>query len=63
MGVEWKVNDIITRMEKLVQKAFSDSSTKTFHIVQDLLALLTIVSIVALVLETVQLCLDIVRYF
>src|SRR6056297_480239 len=44
---------IMAYMKQLVQKAFSSPQTKTFHVVQDFLALLTIVSIVALVLETV----------
>jgi len=36
-----------------LQAAFTDSSSRTFHITQDFFALLTIVSIVSLVLETV----------
>jgi len=40
-------------MKALLIKAFARPTTKTFHVVQDFLALLTIVSIVALVLETV----------
>lgn len=40
-------------MNALLTKAFARPTTKTFHVVQDVLALLTIVSIVALVLETV----------
>jgi voltage-gated potassium channel len=40
-------------MKKLTQKAFADQTGKTFHYVNDFFALLTIVSIVALVLETV----------
>lgn len=40
-------------MKNLAQKAFVDESGKTFHYVNDFFALLTIVSIVAVVLETV----------
>lgn len=40
-------------MKKLAQTIFTDPETKTFHIVNDFFALLTIVSIVAVVLETV----------
>jgi len=40
-------------MKKLAQKMFSDQPGSTHHLVNDFFALLTIVSIVALVLETV----------
>jgi voltage-gated potassium channel len=40
-------------MKNLAQKAFADQTGKTFHYVNDFFAVLTIVSIVALVLETV----------
>jgi len=36
-----------------LQRAFTDTSSRSFHLTQDFLALLTVVSIVALVLETV----------
>ena len=40
-------------MKQLVENAFSKPETKIFHLVQDFFALLTIISIVSLVLETV----------
>mgnify|MGYP000982237198 FL=1 len=40
-------------MKKLAQKAFIDQTGRTFHYVNDFFALLTIISIVAVVLETV----------
>lgn len=43
----------IISMRKLAQEAFANSNTRTFYIVNDFFALLTIVSIVAVVLETV----------
>ncbi len=41
-------------MNQLVQNAFSNPSSKTFHYVNDFFALLTIISIIAVVLETVS---------
>lgn len=41
-------------MNSFLQRAFTDSHSRTFHVVNDLLALLTIISIIALVLETVS---------
>ena len=40
-------------MTSLAHKAFTDSSTRLFHYVNDFFALLTIISIVSVVLETV----------
>jgi voltage-gated potassium channel len=40
-------------MKVLIKKAFAASQTKTFHYTQDFFALLTVVSIISLVLETV----------
>jgi voltage-gated potassium channel len=40
-------------MMNLAKRAFLDSQSKTFHIVNDVLAIVTIISIVSLVLETV----------
>lgn len=40
-------------MKTIAQKAFTQPDTKTFHYVNDFFALLTIVSIIAVVLETV----------
>jgi voltage-gated potassium channel len=40
-------------MKRSLHNAFADTSTKTYFLTQDFLALLTVVSIVALVLETV----------
>jgi voltage-gated potassium channel len=40
-------------MKHLAHKAFTDSSTRLFHYVNDFFALLTIISIIAVVLETV----------
>ena len=46
-------DDIVNRMKRLAQKLFTDQPGKTHHLVNDFFALLTIVSIVSLVLETV----------
>ena len=40
-------------MKTLLQKAFAQPQGKLFYMVQDFLALLTVISIVAVVLETV----------
>lgn len=44
---------IIESMQTLLHTAFTQPQSRPFHIVQDFLALLTIISIVSLVLETV----------
>lgn len=52
MGIGWEVGATISVMSFL-RNAFVNTETKTFHLTQDFFAFLTIVSIVALVLETV----------